>query len=88
MFFKISISHYKKKNKKSFLVAFFKSSDHFMVFLFVLITLEPILDGYLRIWANPEIQDGSSRDWRFQWQSYFEKICFYNLDFSYFQMKQ
>ena len=32
-----------------------------MVFLFVLITLEPILDGFLRIWANPEIQDGGQR---------------------------
>ena len=27
-----------------------------MVFLFVLITFEPILDGFLRIWTNPEIQ--------------------------------
>ena len=49
------------KKEKSFLVAVFKSLDHFMVFLFVLITLEPILDGFLRIWANPEIQDGGPR---------------------------
>ena len=47
-----------KRLNKSFLVAFFKSLDHFMVFLFVLITFEPILDGFLRIWTNPEIQDG------------------------------
>ena len=32
---------------KSFLAAFFKSLDHFMVFfLFVFITFEPILDGF------------------------------------------
>ena len=34
---------------------------HFMVFLLVLIIFEPILDGFLRIWRNPEIQDGGPR---------------------------
>ena len=29
-----------------------------MVFSFVLITFEPNLDGFWRIWTNPEIQDG------------------------------
>ena len=38
-----------------------------MVFLFVLITFELILDGYLRIWTNQErikseIQDGGQRN--------------------------
>ena len=32
-----------------------------MVFLFVLITFEPILDDFLRFWKNPEIQDGGPR---------------------------
>ena len=32
-----------------------------MVFLFVLITFEPILDGFWRIWTNQEIQDGGPR---------------------------
>ena len=45
VFFKISISLI-KKIKKSFLVAIFKSLDRFMVFLFVLIIFEPILDGF------------------------------------------
>ena len=60
MFFKISISLI-KKIQKSFLVAFFKSLGHFMMFLFVFITLKPILHGFLRIWANPEIQDGGTK---------------------------
>ena len=60
MFFKISISLI-KKFLKSFLVAVFKSLDRFMVFLFVLITFELILDGFWRIWNNPEIQDGGLR---------------------------
>ena len=29
-----------------------------MVFLFVLVAFEPILDGFVRFWTNPEIQDG------------------------------
>ena len=33
----------------------------FMVFLFVLITSEPISDGYLSFWTSPEIQDGGPR---------------------------
>ena len=37
---------YFKKIKTSFLVAIFKSLDRFIVFLFVLITFEPILDGF------------------------------------------
>ena len=32
-----------------------------MVFLFVLITFDPILDDFLRFWINPEIQDGGPR---------------------------
>ena len=32
-----------------------------MVFLFVLITFEPILEVFLRFWTNPEIQDGGPR---------------------------
>ena len=32
-----------------------------MVFLFVLITFEPILDDFLKIWINPEIQDDGPR---------------------------
>ena len=36
------------KLNKSFLVAFFKSLDHFMVFLFVLITFDPSMDDFLR----------------------------------------
>ena len=50
-----------QKIKTSFLVAIFKSLDRFMVFLFVLITFEPILDGFWRIWTNPETQDGGPR---------------------------
>ena len=42
----------KKVKKKAFLCL-----DLFIV-LFALITSEPILDGFLRIWTNPEIQDG------------------------------
>ena len=45
MFFKNFISL--KRTLKSFIVVFLKSSDHFVVFLFVLITSEPILDGFL-----------------------------------------
>ena len=30
-------------------------------FLFVLVTFEPILDGFLRFCANPEIKDGGPR---------------------------
>ena len=45
-----------KKLNKSFLIAFFKVLNHLMVFLFVLITFDPILDGFLGIWTNPEIQ--------------------------------
>ena len=43
--FKISISLILKVNK-SFLVVFFKSLEHSMVFLFVLIIFEPILDSF------------------------------------------
>ena len=32
-----------------------------MVFLFVLITFEPISVGFLRLWTNTEIQDGGPR---------------------------
>ena len=32
-----------------------------MVFLFVLITFESILDGFLRFWTSPEIRDGGPR---------------------------
>ena len=32
-----------------------------MLFLFVLITFEPILDRFLTSWKNPEIQDGGPR---------------------------
>ena len=44
---------------KSFLVAFLKFLDHFITFLLVFITFEPILDGFWRFWTNPEIQDGT-----------------------------
>ena len=60
-FFKISISLIKKNNNKMFLAGIFKFLDHFMVFLFDLITFEPILDGCLRSWINLEIQDGGPR---------------------------
>ena len=40
---------------------FFKSLDHFRMFLFVLIAFELILDSFLRFWKNPEIQDGGPR---------------------------
>ena len=33
-----------------------------MVFLFVSITFEPILDGFLRFWKHPVIQDGRHSD--------------------------
>ena len=52
---------YLKNFKRSFLVALFKSLDLFLLFLFVLITFEPILDDFLRIWTNPEIQDSGPR---------------------------
>ena len=42
-FFSISLI---VKLDKSLPVAFFKFLDHIMVFLFVLITFEPILDGF------------------------------------------
>ena len=32
-----------------------------MVFLLILITFESFLDGFLRSWTNPEIQDGRPR---------------------------
>ena len=32
-----------------------------MVFLFVLIAFDPILDDFFRIWTNSEIQDGGPR---------------------------
>ena len=60
MFFKISIS-LSLKIKQRFSLAFFESLDQFMMFLFVLITFEPILDGFLRFWTNPEIQDRGPR---------------------------
>ena len=60
MFFKILIS-LSLKIKGSFLVAFFKSEDHFMMFLFVLITFDSILGDIMRFWTNPEIQDGGPR---------------------------
>ena len=40
------------------MVAFFKSSDHFMVFLFLSITFDSSLDDVLSFWVNPDIQDG------------------------------
>ena len=43
------------------LTQFFKYSDHFIVFLFVLTTFDPILDGFHTFWKNPEIQDGGPR---------------------------
>ena len=52
---------YLKVKIKGFLQHFFKYLDVFMMFLFVLITFEPILGVFLRIWANSEIQDGGPR---------------------------
>ena len=58
---KISISKF-KINKKKLSLAYFKPSDHnFMMFLFLFITFDPILDDFLRFWTNLEIQDGGSR---------------------------
>ena len=37
---------------------FCESLAHFMAFLFVLVTFERILDGFMRFWTNPETQDG------------------------------
>ena len=54
IFFKISISLILRLDK-SFLV------DHFVVFLFVLITFDLILDDFFGFWTNPEIQDGGPR---------------------------
>ena len=56
----IAISLVLKLNKK-FLVAFFKSLDHFVVSLFLLITFDPILDDFVRFQTNSEIQDGGPR---------------------------
>ena len=47
----------KDKQKFSCMI-YFKFLDHFGVFLFLLITFEPVLDGFLRIWTNPQIQGG------------------------------
>ena len=60
MFSKISIPRIKKSQKK-LSCSIFLSLDCFMVFLFVLITFKPNLDGFWRIWTNPEIQDGGPR---------------------------
>ena len=51
MFFKkFPFLLFKKKIRKSFLVVFLNSLDHFMVFLFALITFESISDSFLRFW--------------------------------------
>ena len=47
MFIYLIFSYFKIK-KKSFLVAVFKSLDHFILFLFALITFDPIFDDFLR----------------------------------------
>ena len=59
-FFKVSSSLILKLNK-NFLEKFFKSLDHFVVFLFVLITFDLILDEFRGFWSNPKIQDGGPR---------------------------
>ena len=48
--------------EKKLFVIFSKSLDYFKAFLFVLIIFEPILDGFLKYWKNPEIQDGGPLD--------------------------
>ena len=50
-----------QKLKKSFLVAFLKFFDHFLMFLFVWITFDSILGDLWRFWTNPEIQDCGRR---------------------------
>ena len=61
MFFKISIS-FIKKLRKSFLVAFSKSLDHFMTFLFVLI----VLSQFWTVFEVFEVFEDKSRNprWR------------------------
>ena len=58
VFQNFDFTYFKIKQKLSSSIFFL---DRFMVFLFVLITFEPILDGFLRVWKNPEIQDGGPR---------------------------
>ena len=61
MFFRnFNFSYFKIKQNLSCSV-FLKSFDHFMMFLFVSITFDPILDDFLRFWSNPEVQDGGPR---------------------------
>ena len=51
-----------QSKSKRFLVVFFKCLDHFMVVLFVLVILKPILDVFFfRFSKNPEIIDDISR---------------------------
>ena len=50
--FVISIS-FSLKIKQKLSCSIFKSLHNFMVFLFVLVTFEPILDGFWRFWTNP-----------------------------------
>ena len=57
MFFKISISLSLKIKEKLSCNIFFKSLDHFMMLLLVLITWDSILRDFLTFWTNPEIQD-------------------------------
>ena len=46
------------KSNKSFRVAFFfKSLDHFMLFLFVLFASEPILVRFLRFWKRKTLDN-------------------------------
>ena len=56
MFFKISIS-FSLKIKQKLSCSIFKSLDHSMMFLVVLITFEPILVGFLRFSTNTEMID-------------------------------
>ena len=59
--FQSSNFSYLKKLNRGFLVAYLKSFDHLIVFLFLLIAFESILAGFLSIWTNPDIQDGGPR---------------------------
>ena len=59
VFQNFNLSYFTIKQKLS--CSIFKYLDRFMVFLFVLITFEPVLDGFLRFSTNPEIQDGGPR---------------------------
>ena len=53
VFQNFDFTYFKIKQKLSSSI-FLKSLDRFMLFLFVLITFEPILDGFLRFWRNPK----------------------------------